>query len=149
MKSKRQRKILELIKKNVISTQEELVDLLKQEGLNVTQATVSRDIKDLRLIKVSIGDEKYKYAVPKEQIKISEKKLRFMLKEFVLKIDYSENLIVIKTPPGNANAVASVIDNSHWEEIIGTIAGDDNILLIIKPKDAVKEIINRLKSYMG
>ncbi|WP_084054273.1 arginine repressor [Desulfonispora thiosulfatigenes] len=142
MKSRRQKKVLDIIKDKIISTQEELAESLREEGLNVTQATVSRDIKELGLIKVAIGNDMYKYAFPIEQISVSEKRLKFMFQEFVSSIDFSENMIVIRTPPGNAQTVASLIDGTNMEEIIGTIAGDDTILLIIKPKESVAEIID-------
>lgn len=148
MKSKRQKKILELIQQRVISTQDELVEVLFQEGLNVTQATVSRDIKELGLIKVLVGNETYKYALPLEQANIPESRLRFILQEFVISWQDSENLIVIKTPPGNAHAVASVLDNAQWDEVIGTIAGDDTILLIIKNREDVTKVLKRITTYI-
>ena len=148
MKSKRHRKILELIKENDIATQEELADFLRQEGFNVTQATVSRDIKELALVKVSAGGDQYKYAMPPE-VSVSESRLRFMLKEFVINYDYSENIMIIHTAPGNANAVASALDTAKWDNIIGSVAGDDTILLVIKPKEAVNKIIEKLEWYLG
>ncbi|MDK2823239.1 MAG: transcriptional regulator of arginine metabolism [Clostridia bacterium] len=147
LKTKRHKKILELIQNQIISTQEEVAEALRKEGFNVTQATVSRDIKELGLIKVAIGNEMYKYALPME-VTVSESRLKFMIKEFVLKYDYSENIIVIKTPPGNAQAVASVIDNAQWREVIGTVAGDDTILLVIKPVSAVPTVIKKINSYL-
>lgn len=147
MKTKRHKKILQLIQNQIISTQEEVAEALKEEGYNVTQATVSRDIKELGLIKVSIGNDLYKYALPIEA-PVSQTRLKFMLKEFVYKCDHSENIIVIKTPPGNAQAVASVIDNAQWKEVLGTVAGDDTIFLVIKPSNAVEEVIARINSYL-
>lgn len=147
MKTKRHKRILELIQNQTISTQEEVAEALRKEGFNVTQATVSRDIKELGLIKVSIGDDLSKYALPME-ITVSERRLKFMIKEFVLRYDYSENIIVLKTPPGTAQAVASVIDNAQWKEVIGTVAGDDTILLIIKPITSLKNVIERINSYL-
>ncbi|MFZ5943409.1 MAG: arginine repressor [Bacillota bacterium] len=147
MKSRRHKMILELIQNNIISTQEEVAEELRREGFNVTQATVSRDIKELGLIKVSIGNDLYKYALPME-VTVSEARLRFMLKEFVLKCNSSENIIVIKTPPGNAQAVASVLDSAQWKEVLGSVAGDDTIFLVIKPINAVEEVINRISSYL-
>jgi len=147
LKAKRQKKILELIQTQTISTQEEVAEALRKEGFNVTQATVSRDIKELGLIKVSIGNDQSKYALPTE-VTVSERRLKFMIKEFVLKYDYSENIIVLKTPPGTAQAVASVIDNAQWEEVIGTVAGDDTILLVVKPVTSVKKVLQKINSYM-
>ena len=123
MKTKRHRKILEIIKENNVGTQEELAELLKQDGFNVTQATVSRDIKELALIKISVGNDRYRYSLPTE-ITVSETRLRFMLKEFVLNYAASENILIVRTAPGNANAVASALDNAQWAEILGSVAGD-------------------------
>lgn len=149
MKVQRQRKIREIIKSTNISTQEELADALKKAGYDVTQATVSRDIKELRLVKIAKEDNSYIYGLPKEQnILHSEVRLRMMMQELVTGIDYSENLVVIKTYPGNAHGIASLLDSSHWPGVIGTLAGDDTILLVIKPKEKVDEIIQMLKSMM-
>ena len=149
MKAQRQRKIKEIIKNNNISTQEELADALKKAGFNVTQATVSRDIKELHLIKIARKDNIYVYGLPKQQeIVHSEDRLRLMMQEFVQEINFSENLIVLKTYPGNAHGVASLLDSSNWEGIIGTLAGDDTILLIIKPREKVEVILKKLKSLM-
>ncbi len=147
MKTKRHRKILELIKENIIGTQEELADLLKQEGFNVTQATVSRDIKELALIKISVGNDRYRYSLPTE-ITVSETRLRFMLKEFVLNYAASENILIVRTAPGNANAVASALDNAQWAEILGSVAGDDTILVVARKKEEIPHIIDKLESYL-
>ena len=148
MKYRRQKKILELIQQRVISTQDELAEILRQEGVNVTQATVSRDIKELGLIKVLVDNDIYRYALPLEQSNVSESRLKFMLQKFVLNWQASENLIVIKTPPGNAQAVASVLDNAQWAEVIGTIAGDDTILLVIKTREDVPKVLKRITTYI-
>jgi len=149
LKALRQRKIKEIIKSKNISTQEELANALKKAGFNVTQATVSRDIKELRLIKIARKDNLYVYGLPKEQEIIhNEERLRLMMQEFVLNIDYSENIVVMKTYPGNAHGVASLIDGSKWQGVIGTLAGDDTILLVIKPKEKVGALINKLESLM-
>lgn len=147
MKTKRHRKILELIKENIVGTQEELADLLKQEGFRVTQATVSRDIKELALIKISVGNDRYRYSLPTE-ITVSETRLRFMLKEFVLNYAASENILIVRTAPGNANAVASAMDNAQWAEILGSVAGDDTILVVARKKEEIPNIIDKLESYL-
>lgn len=149
MKARRQNKILKTIEERVIGTQKELARELKEKGLNVTQATVSRDIKELGLIKVGVGNDIYKYALPNEQVTVTENKLKFMFQEFVSSIDCSENIIVIRTPPGNAQAVAYTLDGIKIDEIIGTTAGDDTILLIIKPKESVAKIMDYFKSLLG
>ena len=147
MKTKRHRKILELIKENIVGTQEELADLLKKEGFNVTQATVSRDIKELALIKITAGNDQYRYSLPTE-ITVSETRLRFMLKEFVLNYASSENILVIRTATGNANAVASALDNAQWAEILGSVAGDDTILVVARKMEEIPNIIEKLESYL-
>lgn len=147
VKTKRHRKILEIIKENIVGTQEELADLLKREGFNVTQATVSRDIKELALIKITAGNDQYRYSLPTE-ITVSETRLRFMLKEFVLNYAASENMLVVRTAPGNANAVASALDNAQWAEILGSVAGDDTILVVARRIEEIPKIIDKLESYL-
>lgn len=147
LKSKRQRKILEVIKENVVGTQEELAEYLKADGFNVTQATVSRDIKELALIKIAVGGDLYRYSLPTE-ITVSETRLRFLLKEFVLNYASSENILVVRTAPGNANAVASALDNAQWGEILGSVAGDDTILVVARKKEEIPKIIEKMESYL-
>jgi transcriptional regulator of arginine metabolism len=147
MKTKRHRKILEIIKENIVGTQEELADLLKEEGFQVTQATVSRDIKELALIKVTYGEDQYRYSLPTE-VTVSEARLRFMLKEFVLNYAASSNILVVRTAPGNANAVASALDNAQWAEILGSVAGDDTILIVARKQEEIPLLIDKLESYL-
>jgi len=149
-KVKRQMKILEIVKRDEIETQEELALQLKNEGIEVTQATISRDIKELRLIKVPVGDQKYKYALPYDKatgnfIEVMSK----MFRDFVVSMDYTECFIVLKSLPGTAQAVAAAIDGANWPEIIGTVAGDDNILIIVKPKEKVEEFLERFRRMMA
>lgn len=148
MKSIRQKKILQIIENNTIGTQKELADALIDAGYDVTQATVSRDIKELNLIKISLGENAYRYAAPQEAVMVSEKKFEFVLREFVLAVDYSENIVVVKTAPANANVVAYALDNFTWNEVIGTVAGDDTIILVVKPKEAVLSIVENIRKYI-
>ncbi|MCL6639046.1 MAG: arginine repressor [Firmicutes bacterium] len=146
MKTRRQRKILEIIRNQPIETQEELASALKQSGFSVTQATVSRDIKEMGLIKIPAGGTSFRYAFPGEMpARRSEERLRRLLRDAVVAMDHSENLLVIKTNPGEAQGVASVIDQTGWPEIIGTVAGDDTILAVVKPKSAVGDILKRFQ----
>jgi transcriptional regulator of arginine metabolism len=140
-------KIREIIKEKPIETQEELAEELRKQGFNVTQATVSRDIKELRLIKVLRDNEHYCYAEPERTSFISDKLLR-MFKESIIGMESSENLIVIKTLSGTASAAAEAIDGLNWREIIGTIAGDNTILVIARSKAAVKEIMEKFENIM-
>lgn len=144
MKAKRHLKIREIIATEEIDTQEELVDLLKEAGFNVTQATVSRDIKELHLIKIPLDDGRYKYSLPADQKFNPYQKLKRLLSDSFIGIDYSENLVVLKTLPGNANAIGALIDNIQWDEIMGTICGDDTCLIICKTKENAKEISDKL-----
>lgn len=133
MKVRRQKKIIEIIESQIISTQEELAEALMKAGYDVTQATVSRDIKELGLVKIPGENYTYRYGVPGEQgIALNEDKLKRMFRELVISVDYSENIIVLKTYPGNAHGIASLIDGSKWPQVIGTVAGDDTILLVVK-----------------
>ena len=147
MKSIRHTRIKDIIENKVIETQEELAEELRKKSIDVTQATVSRDIKELMLIKLPTGDGRYRYAFPTEKnVVFSQSRMVRMFQDSVTSIDYSENIIVIKTLPGAANAVASTLDYAKWPEIIGTVAGDDNILAVIKPIQAVEDIVQRLKN---
>lgn len=131
-KGQRHIKIRDLIGNNDIETQDDLVHRLRTAGFNVTQATVSRDIKELHLVKVPMIDGRYKYSLPSDQRFNPLQKLKRALVDSFISIDNTANMIVIKTLPGNANAVGALIDNLDWEEIMGTICGDDTILIICR-----------------
>jgi transcriptional regulator of arginine metabolism len=132
MKAKRQAKILELIQNNQIETQEELSSYLLQEGYEVTQATVSRDIRELKLSKVSLDNGKQKYTVLSEgKDQMSEKFVR-VFQEGFLSMDLAQNILVIKTVSGMANAVCAAVDALSVKEIVGSIAGDDTILCVAR-----------------
>ncbi|MDD2431329.1 MAG: arginine repressor [Firmicutes bacterium] len=147
MKSKRQTLIIELIKKEALDTQEQLAERLRQMGIDVTQATVSRDVKELRLIKVAVGDGRYRYAPPPDTLDKPEdlKRARRIFQEAVLNIDSSLNLVVIKTLAGTAQGVAAVIDDMGITGILATVAGDDSILCVVKPIEAVFNVIQDLE----
>ncbi|AUJ26314.1 arginine repressor [Virgibacillus dokdonensis] len=131
-KIQRHIKIRELITDNEIETQDELVDRLKNLGYNVTQATVSRDIKELHLVKVATANGTYKYSLPADQRFNPLDKLKRLVMDAFVKIDYASHFIVLKTLPGNAHAVGALIDQLDWEEIMGTICGDDTCLIICR-----------------
>ena len=148
MKTVRQVAILDIIEKHDIETQEELADALRQRGIKVTQATVSRDIKELRLLKVLTPMGSYKYATAdKAENGLSERFIR-MLAESLLSVAASENLIVVKTLNGSANVAAEALDSLHWPEILGSIAGDNTILLVIRTKDEVAGVVSRIQDMM-
>ncbi|WP_027340047.1 arginine repressor [Halonatronum saccharophilum] len=148
MKSKRHLKIMDLVKDKAVQTQEDLTNALKEEGIDVTQATISRDIKQLGLIKIPMKGGGYKYSLPpKQREKINAtSRMKRMFQDSVVNIDYSENLIVINTLPGTAQGIAALLDSTEWDKVIGTIAGDDTILIIVKPKDAVDKVLEKLES---
>ncbi|MBQ2952769.1 MAG: arginine repressor [Clostridia bacterium] len=148
MKTIRQVAILDIIEKQDVETQEELADALRQRGIRVTQATVSRDIKELRLLKVLTPVGTYKYATAdKAENGLSERFIR-MLAESLLSVASSENLIVVKTLNGSANVAAEALDSLHWPEILGTIAGDNTILLVIRTQDEVPGVVSRIQDMM-
>ena len=141
MKIRRKFAIIDIISNQRISTQEELCEILKNCGYDVTQATVSRDVKELQLIKVP-DNQGYYYALPDNSpILNSHERMRRLFKDSVISIDYSENIVVIKTLPGAAQSIASLIDTAELENILGTVAGDDTIFIVVKPLNAVKGIV--------
>ncbi|MGO4107370.1 transcriptional regulator AhrC/ArgR [Paenibacillus sp. YAF4_2] len=145
MKGIRQYKIKEIITKHTIETQEELVDALREAGLQVTQATVSRDMKELMLIKVPAEDGRYKYSLPQEQQRQNPvNKLKRALIDHFTHIDYTDNLVVMKCLPGTANTICALIDNMEWPEVMGTICGDDTILIICRTKEKSGELVEKL-----
>ncbi|WP_078379787.1 transcriptional regulator AhrC/ArgR [Sutcliffiella halmapala] len=142
-KGQRHIKIRELIANSEVETQDELVDRLKSAGFNVTQATVSRDIKELHLVKVPMLDGRYKYSLPADQRFNPLQKLKRSLMDAFVKLDIAGHMIVMKTMPGNANAIGVLIDNLDWQEILGTICGDDTCLIICRTPDQAEELADR------
>ena len=131
MKNKRQEKIIEIIESQIVETQEALQEKLRESGFDVTQATVSRDIKELRLTKVATRGNRYKYAVLDSDDPKQAAKFVFILKETVLSVQCAQNMLVIKTFSGMAQAAAAALDNLFGSDVIGTIAGDDTIFAVI------------------
>ena len=145
MKTIRQMAIVDIIAKQDVETQEELAEALRARGIQVTQATVSRDIKELRLLKVLTPSGSYKYATAdKAENGLSERFIR-MLAESLLSVAASNNLIVVKTLSGSANVAAEALDSLHWPEILGTLAGDNTILLIIRSEAEAPDVVRRIQ----
>ena len=142
-KGKRHLKIRELISSKNIETQDELVELLRNAGFKVTQATVSRDIKEMHLVKVPLSDGRYKYSLPESNIVNPDERLKKLLVDCFVSIDHAGHFIVLKTMPGNAHAVGVLIDQLDWDEILGTICGDDTCLIICRDPAIVEEISDR------
>ena len=137
--------ILDIIAKQDVETQEELAEALRDRGIQVTQATVSRDIKELRLLKELTPSGSYKYATAdKAENGLSERFIR-MLAESLLSVAASNNLIVVKTLSGSANVAAEALDSLHWPEILGTLAGDNTILLIIRTEAEAPDVVRRIQ----
>ncbi len=136
MKMKRHMKILEIIAGDEIETQEELAEKLRESGFEVTQATISRDIREMRLVKVQTESGSYKYASGlSEKSGDSAVKFRAILTQTILKIDYAGNLVVIKCHSGMAAAAAAAVDSMNRPEVVGTIAGDDTILMVMHTQE--------------
>ncbi|MBO5278274.1 MAG: arginine repressor [Lachnospiraceae bacterium] len=145
MKIARHSKIIELINKYDIETQEELADRLRQEGFKVTQATVSRDIRELKLIKMAVEGGVQKYIVVQNTDgQLSDKYLRVLRDGFV-SVDRAENILVVKTVSGMAMAVAAALDAMQWNEVVGCIAGDDTIMAAIRTKDDALLVMDKIR----
>lgn len=143
MKAARHAAILQLIENEAVETQEDLVRHLAAEGFDVTQATVSRDIKELRLIKVLTAEGSYKYAtVDQAESRLMERFIN-IFSQSVLSIEAAGNLVIIKLLSGSANVAAEAIDTLHWKEIAGTIAGDNTIFVAINDNGNVQDVIRR------
>ncbi|GAA0296466.1 transcriptional regulator of arginine metabolism [Gracilibacillus halotolerans] len=139
-KAQRHIKIREIITESIIETQDDLVNELQSQGYNVTQATISRDIKELHLVKVPAIDGRYKYSLPADQKFNPLNKLRRFIVDAFVSIDIATHFIVMKTLPGNAQAMGALIDNLSWKEIVGTICGDDTILIICKTEQDANDL---------
>ena len=148
MKTKRHEKIKELIKDNNIETQEELAEALKGAGFDVTQATVSRDIKELNLFKASTGGNSRRYVVPDVREGITNEKYIHVLREGFVSMECACNLLVIKTVPGMAMAVCAAVDALNMSEIIGTIAGDDTIMVATAGEKQAISLLKKMSSFI-
>lgn len=144
----RQHKILELIASKEIDTQEELCSELNKLNFNVTQATISRDIKELKLYKVAGSTKKYKYACLDNGQTSVQDKMQTLFRECVVSINYANNIIIIKTMRGNGGTTCVFIDSLQLKEIIGTIAGLDNVLIVVDSNENAPIIAEKLKEYI-
>ncbi len=133
-------KIRELIAKQSIGTQDEIVRRLRELGLDVTQATISRDIKELLLVKIALNDGSYKYCLPADHKYNPSTRLKRLVTDVLVGVNSANNLVILKTLPGNADAIGVLIDNLDFETILGNICGDDTILLICQTNEAAQEI---------
>lgn len=145
----RERRIREIIGQQPVETQEELVDLLRTRGMGVTQATVSRDIKRLGLVKVPWTDGRFHYVLPERPSPADVlRRLQHAVTEYVLSAEAGEDLVVVHTLTGRANAVAAAIDEMQWEDVVGTVAGDDTILVVPRRRAVRGRVLLRLHRLM-
>ena len=149
MKTRRQAKILDLIQRNDVETQEELSAYLVREGFQVTQATVSRDIRELKLTKIAMDNGKQKYAVITDADSGMMEKYARVLREGFISMDLAKNIVVIKTVSGMAGAVCAAIDAMKFQEMVGSIAGDDTIICIIRDDEEAIKIMKKLRKIVG
>ena len=146
MKNNRQAMIVAIIKEKVIGTQEELGEALKARGILVTQATLSRGIKELGLIKVPTLEGYYRYSLPQDRTPGDfMRRAQRMLDDAVVSIDGAENLIIIKTMSGTAQGVAAAFDELEWPEVVGTVAGDNTILVVVRSKEQTTAVLDKLQ----
>ncbi len=148
MKLERHSKIVELIGKYEIETQEELAEYLNREGFNVTQATVSRDIRELKLSKIQTENGKQRYAVLQNQDSFSDKYIR-ILRDSFMSMDMAQNILVIKTAEGMAMAAAAALDAIHFHEIVGCVAGDNTIFCAVRSVDDTIILMDKLKKLLA
>ena len=144
----RQQKILEIITLKEIDTQEELCAELNKLNFNVTQATISRDIKDLKLYKVNGTEKKYRYACLESEDDSVNGKIRTLFRECVQTINCANNIIVIKTLRGNGSTAGVFVDSLQFKEIIGSIAGDDTLLIVVDTNENTARIADKLREYI-
>ena len=149
MKKRRHEKILQIISNNTVDTQEELLRLMRDEGFDVTQATVSRDIKELRLVKTQTGNGKYRYTAPKDGSRDMSSRFFSLFSENTISVQSACNIVVIKSLTGMAQAVCAAMDSLHWEGIVGTLAGDDTIFVVTQDEECARRFSEELRRMMG
>jgi transcriptional regulator of arginine metabolism len=148
VKRTRHEEILNLIEKNIVTTQEDLLALLKESGFNVTQATVSRDIKELRLVKTMDSDNNYRYTTISAGGENITPKFADIFASSVISIDYAVNDVVIRCYTGMANAACMALDSMNWQDIVGTLAGDDTIFVVTRNETAAERLTEKLSGLL-
>ena len=139
MKTDRQSMILEIIEKEDVDTQEQLQQRLQEQGVRCTQATISRDIKQLHLIKEPVGQGRYRYTVSSQRNRLNvADKLRTIFRESIISVDFAQNIVVVKTMPGLANAAAAALDGMNVPYMVGTLAGDDTAFLLMRDTESAR-----------
>ena len=145
MKRRRQQAILDLVHREPLGSQTAILERLREQGYEVTQPTVSRDLEELGLVRVRDATGHLRYATPTEGATGGVERLHRVLAEFVLGLEASRNIVVVRTPPGSANTVAQVIDQVGLEDVIGTVAGDDTILVVAREGVRGSTVLRRLQ----
>ena len=147
MKNDRQEQILAIIAEESIETQEQLINRLQEKGIPSTQATISRDIKQLHLVKEPYGGGRYRYAVSAQKTKLNfADRLQIILRESIVDVDYAQSIVVLKTLPGLANAAASAFDGTDMPSKVGTLAGDDTVMIIMRSNESAKELCREIST---
>jgi transcriptional regulator of arginine metabolism len=149
LKSKRHIKILEIIRQKNIETQEELAEELKNEGFNVTQATVSRDIKDLKLVKMQGVTGIYSYAAPKTEESHLSLKLTKVLSALTVSVENIDKMVIVKTVVAGANPVAEAIDGFGFGDIAGSIAGENTVFIMVRSVEVAEELVVKIREYIS
>lgn len=148
MKKNRQEKLLEIISRYDIDTQDELIERLRECGFETTQATISRDIRELKIVKMTNGKGSYRYVLPKQPGQQGDFKFNTALVESILGVDQAYNLVVLKTYPGLAQAVGAGIDGMQESQILGCVAGDDTILIVLRDEESAKLVTTRIQDLL-
>lgn len=149
MKNSRQAMILEIVSQEDVETQEQLLARLRDRGIQCTQATISRDIKQLHLVKEPVGQGAYKYAVSDKRTELNlAEKLRTIFRECIVSIDYAQNIVVVKTMPGLANGACSALDNMDMSDIVGSLAGDDTAFLVMRTTESAELLCQEIKEML-
>ncbi len=145
MKNERQERILAIITAEAIETQEQLIDRLREEGISCTQATISRDIKQLHLIKEPAGNGAYRYAVSTQKVRLNlADRLQTILRESIVSVDYAQNLVVIRTMSGLGPAAGAAFDGMDITSKVGTVAGDDTVLIVMREESSAQELCREI-----
>ena len=149
MKNDRQNHLLQIITEESIETQEQLLERLRARGINSTQATISRDIKELHLIKEPAGQGRYRYAVSAHRTKLNfADRLRTIFRESLMSVDCAMNIVVIKTKPGLAHGAASALDGMTINEMVGTLAGDDTVMIVMRDTESAAAFVSEIKEML-
>ena len=149
MKNDRQNQLLQIIAEENIETQEQLLERLEARGIKSTQATISRDIKQLHLVKEPAGQGRYRYAVSAHRTKLNfADRLRTIFRESLLSADYANNIAVVKTMPGLAQGAASALDSMHINDMVGSLAGDDTVIIVMHDEDSARDFCEEIKEML-